>query len=171
MEEITKRDIKGRFAKGHPHNYKPELRVQQTMLIPCGCDCGELIPKLDKKFRPNRFKRGHRLDNSGRFQKGFKHSDKAKEKIALASRRRIPKLKEHPKNPALHIWVNRYSSKPKNCQMCGENKKLDLANVTGIYNREFKNWKYFCRKCHIAYDNNVGKSWITKRKKIRVQSP
>lgn len=56
---------------------------------------------------------------------------------------------------ALHQWVRKYFSEPDVCQFCQQDKKLDLANMTGIYNRDFSNWKYLCRKCHNYHDGTV----------------
>lgn len=54
---------------------------------------------------------------------------------------------------ALHEWVRNHLSKPDLCQMCNKDKKLDLANITGEYDRYFKNWLYLCRSCHMKWDN------------------
>jgi hypothetical protein len=56
---------------------------------------------------------------------------------------------------ALHIWVRRHLSKPELCQVCKLVPPHDLANVTGMYNREFHNWKYMCRKCHMESDGRM----------------
>jgi NUMOD3 motif-containing protein len=53
---------------------------------------------------------------------------------------------------SLHKWLRDHMSQPKSCQKCNKKKKLDLANMTGVYNREFHNWKYLCRSCHQKYD-------------------
>ncbi|HEX9504142.1 MAG TPA: hypothetical protein VF974_07575 [Patescibacteria group bacterium] len=63
-------------------------------------------------------------------------------------------------NKGLHAWIRRHINKPKLCEHCkDENKKVQLANKTGIYNREFKNWFYLCAKCHIRYD----KAWLKRK--------
>lgn len=54
----------------------------------------------------------------------------------------------------LHKWIRKYLPAPEICDNCRENKKLDLAN-TGIYNRDFNNWKYLCRKCHMLSDGRL----------------
>lgn len=54
---------------------------------------------------------------------------------------------------------------PELCQICNQKLPLDLANITGVYNRDFKNWAYFCRKCHLVFDNIHNRMWI-KRKKV-----
>jgi hypothetical protein len=52
----------------------------------------------------------------------------------------------------LHKWVRIYKPKLKVCELCKTKKKLDLANKNGVYNRNFKNWFWLCRSCHIKYD-------------------
>jgi hypothetical protein len=57
---------------------------------------------------------------------------------------------------ALHYWVKRHLPQPKLCEFCNVNKSRDLANITGVYNRKFKNWKYLCPSCHKTYDYENG---------------
>lgn len=51
----------------------------------------------------------------------------------------------------LHIWINKHFEKVEECENCGSRKNLDWSNQ-GIYNRERKNWKRLCRKCHMCLD-------------------
>lgn len=111
-------------------------------MISCACGCGHELEPFDNKGRLRKFIHGHHSRGKITYWKG-----------------------DDVGRYGLHKWVRRHLPIPPKCQMCGENKKLDLANVTGVYMRDFTNWKYFCRKCHIAFDNNVGKAWITKRTK------
>jgi len=80
----------------------------------------------------------------------------------------------------LHKWVHSNLVKPDLCQECKQAPPYDVAN-TGIYNRDFINWKWLCRKCHFHSDgryNNLMqnqapekrreaayKQWATKRAK------
>ena len=67
---------------------------------------------------------------------------------------------------SLHQWVRCNWPKPELCQTCGINPALDLANITGIYERDFKNWKYLCRRCHMLSDGRILKNlrwWDNKR--------
>ena len=57
---------------------------------------------------------------------------------------------------ALHNWVNRNINRPKVCEKCGSEENIDLANK-GIYNRDFKNWNYLCRSCHMEEDGRLNK--------------
>ena len=57
----------------------------------------------------------------------------------------------------LHTWVNKNNNKPKICETCSSDKNIDLANVTGNYQRDFINWKYLCRKCHMIEDGRMFK--------------
>jgi hypothetical protein len=44
----------------------------------------------------------------------------------------------------LHCWINRNKPKPESglCEVCNINPFRDAACITGIYNRDFENWKY-----------------------------
>jgi hypothetical protein len=52
----------------------------------------------------------------------------------------------------LHQWMRRHIPKPDFCQSCKIEPPRDMANVTGIYNREPVNWKWLCRSCHKLFD-------------------
>ena len=53
---------------------------------------------------------------------------------------------------ALHLWVNSNWKKEKICEECRTKNNVQLANVTGVYKRDFSNWKYLCSKCHYKHD-------------------
>ena len=59
---------------------------------------------------------------------------------------------------ALHEWVRSHFWPTRLCQMCMQVPPRDLANITGIYKRDFRNWRYACRRCHVIYDRNKKKS-------------
>lgn len=56
---------------------------------------------------------------------------------------------------ALHIYIHKYLPKPEFCQICNKLPPLDVACITGIYNRDFKNWQWLCRSCHMKYDGTI----------------
>ena len=56
--------------------------------------------------------------------------------------------------PKLHEWVRNHLPKPELCEICHEEPPYDLANK-GIYDRDFKNWYYLCRKCHMNSDGRM----------------
>lgn len=33
-----------------------------------------------------------------------------------------------------------------------ESRRLELANITGVYDRDFSNWEWLCVKCHRLLD-------------------
>jgi hypothetical protein len=55
----------------------------------------------------------------------------------------------------LHLWVKKFIIKPKLCSLCKIKPAYDLANITGIYSRDLKNWKYLCRRCHMLSDGRM----------------
>jgi hypothetical protein len=55
----------------------------------------------------------------------------------------------------LHAWVVKNLPMPELCEKCKQVTPYDLANITGIYTRAFKNWKYLCRRCHMISDGRM----------------
>ena len=53
---------------------------------------------------------------------------------------------------AIHSWVNTYKRKPNNCEHCGAQKKLQLANKDHKYSRALDDYMYLCRSCHVKWD-------------------
>ena len=67
----------------------------------------------------------------------------------------------------LHLWVRSRLPKPNKCQICNIKPSLDLANITGTYNRDFNNWKWVCRGCHMLSDgrmNNLNRGGRKRQK-------
>lgn len=56
---------------------------------------------------------------------------------------------------ALHQWIRRRLPMPPVCQLCMEREPHDLANTTGNYNREFLNYAWYCRSCHMLVDHRM----------------
>jgi|SRR5215212_445045 len=136
----------------------------------CVCGCGSQVKK------GNKFINGH----NSRIRK---FSEETKEKMSESQKgkhigplncmygrvgERNPfygHIKENITIKKLHSYVRKYNPPPEQCQLCHETKPLDLANITGVYDREFKNYAYLCRKCHNHFDNLVVRSWIKRKAK------
>lgn len=96
--------------------------------------------------------------------KSHKHTEKTKRKISLS---RMAEKNWNWKGDnvtyyALHQWLRRNFKKPKRCQKCKKEKPLEIANVTGTYGKDRKNWKWLCKSCHSIADNlvsNLKNSW------------
>jgi hypothetical protein len=56
---------------------------------------------------------------------------------------------------SLHQWVKNNKPKPKLCEDCNKEKPFDLANISGKYKRDIKDFKWVCRKCHMHQDNRI----------------
>ena len=52
---------------------------------------------------------------------------------------------------ALHQWVRKNKPKEQYCEHCKQEKILELANK-GEYNRNFDNYVWLCRSCHLKMD-------------------
>ncbi len=66
------------------------------------------------------------------------------------------KIKDNPGRVALHSYIHKRidKDKPKNCEHCGEEKKLEMANKSHEYKRELDDWLWLCKKCHHHYDGH-----------------
>lgn len=84
---------------------------------------------------------------------GKRHTEETKKHFSRMFRGRGQKTK--PGYSALHTWVRRRLEKPKVCQSCNVREPFDLANITGIYERELSNWNWLCRSCHSTLDKKV----------------
>lgn len=102
------------------------------------------------------------------FRRGFEEGSRVAKKgqnshFSRLTKERCPSWKgDWVGNDALHDWVRKENPPPQCCSFCNKEKKLDLANKEGIYDRNFKNWMWLCRKCHINYD-------IARRKKAGIK--
>lgn len=101
-------------------------------------------------------------------QKGYKHTQEARERMRLASYKRdnsnrikaLPRGKTHhgwtnkPNLLTLHKRIHRKYGKASNylCVDCGE-KARDWSNE-GKYTDKIEDYKPRCRKCHIKKDGN-----------------
>ena len=57
---------------------------------------------------------------------------------------------------AIHSWVRKYYPKPRQCEYCGTKENVDIANMTGTYDRDFLNYRWLCRSCHQFFDYKKG---------------
>lgn len=56
---------------------------------------------------------------------------------------------------ALHNWIRRRKKKPLLCENCNKNKPVDLANISGNYERDINDFEWLCRKCHMTKDGRL----------------
>ena len=56
---------------------------------------------------------------------------------------------------SLHIWIKDHKPKPKLCEDCKKVSPYDLANISGEYKRDIKDFKWVCRSCHMKEDGRI----------------
>ena len=69
---------------------------------------------------------------------------------------------------ALHDYIKYHLYRPILCKRCGENRPLDLANISGEYKRDFSDWTWLCRRCHIKGDGRFSKLQILHKLKANI---
>ena len=70
---------------------------------------------------------------------------------------------ESVSHQVLHKWVTRHKGRPKQCIVCGENKKrLEWSNIDHKYRRNLKDYDSLCVTCHRRRDSTMRKR-ITNR--------
>ena len=100
-------------------------------------------------------------------EKAKNRSQEHKIKLGLSHKKKAWNWKDKKvKYRGLHEWIVNNIGLPKICEDCGSIKNIDIANITGIYNRDFINWKYLCRKCHMKSDGRYKD--LLKRNKRRI---
>lgn len=55
----------------------------------------------------------------------------------------------------LHQWLRKWNKKPKLCEICHKVPPYDLANISGKYKRDIKDYKWVCRHCHMVEDGRI----------------
>ncbi len=77
---------------------------------------------------------------------------------------------ENASYSAAHHWVKYHFGKATYCSECGLDKipegkvrYFEWANLSGKYLREKSDWVQMCVKCHRTKDNNVARSWQTRK--------
>lgn len=57
----------------------------------------------------------------------------------------------------MHSWVRAEMLKksPAICSKCGGTKRVEIANITGVYTRDLSNYAFLCKKCHNTLDGQI----------------
>jgi len=55
----------------------------------------------------------------------------------------------------VHAWVKKHKPKPRFCEICKKRPPYDLANISGEYKRDIKDFEWICRKCHMEKDKRM----------------
>lgn len=69
---------------------------------------------------------------------------------------------------ALHDYIKYHFENPGKCEICGSTKFVELSNKSNLYFREFKDWEWVCRRCHMTKDGRINNLRQFKPKKIKI---
>lgn len=177
---------------------KPKKNVDSKTIVPCACGkCDLLIRKYDDRGRLRTFAKNHffkklsfleeQKERRKKVWLGRKHSPETIQKISEAAKgrihteetkRKIGMAMQNEKHwnwkgddigyAGVHRRVKKKFPKSELCMICKENPATELANITGIYKDENKNWVWSCHRCNLIYDNVGRRAWITRKKKYLV---
>jgi hypothetical protein len=74
----------------------------------------------------------------------------------------IPRDENHPQfkgedvgYSGLHKWLSRRKVKTGVCSGCGQTRKTEWANVSGVYLRDLADYVELCRLCHEELDRDL----------------
>lgn len=57
----------------------------------------------------------------------------------------------------VHTWVEKKLGRPDKCSKCNAVGNVDLANISQEYKRDFTDWEWLCRRCHMESDGRLSK--------------
>ncbi len=106
-------------------------------------------------------------------QKGKIISDECKRKIGDANRgiKNGQWKGDEVGYSALHEYIKHYLPKPKLCSCCKNEGYVELCNISGLYKRNFSDWKWLCRRCHMKDDNRLFNfKKMARKRKINAKS-
>lgn len=129
-------------------------------MVLCACGCGELIPEYDRRGRRIYYKKGHYWNGRQRYKETSEKVSATRKlfhKLGMMNIRAGANHTDWKGNnvgySALHKWVRKNKPKPESCEFCHVVKsKYHLANITGVYRREFYHWRWLCIQCHRSHD-------------------
>jgi hypothetical protein len=113
----------------------------RNLLWYCLCDCGKVTIQ-----RTNTLNMG--LVQSCGCYKLERIKDKESEKNPMWKGTDVGKI-------ALHSWLRRRMPKPCVCEICGDRKPQDIANISRTYTRNVLDYRWMCRKCHMIFDERM----------------
>lgn len=80
------------------------------------------------------------VGNAARKMRGSKHPNWKGDKVGYT---------------ALHSYIHKWLPKPEFCVDCKKVPPLDVANISQKYLRDFSDWEWLCRKCHLTKDGRL----------------
>lgn len=113
--------------------------------------CGYCSREFDNAKSLSNHVRWHDLPQYQEYQKSYKINAK----LINHSEKNGNWLGDNVSKRGLHRWVTRQKGKPEKCEECGEEKQLDLANISQEYKRDLDDWEWLCRRCHMKKDGRL----------------
>lgn len=124
----------------------------------CECGCGIVIEnRLTTNRKQLRFVNGH----NGR---GKHYHWTFQSRHGIENENNSQWKGDNAKYAGLHRWVTNHKKKFNICECCQKVKKVELANISGLYKRDIRDYKWLCRSCHRKRDKSFLNFKKTKNK-------
>lgn len=63
----------------------------------------------------------------------------------------------------IHNYIRRHKHKQGFCTICNlSGKRIELANISGVYNKDIDNYMWLCCECHQLFDKIKGTSDVSR---------
>lgn len=112
----------------------------------CSQKCDRKYKRKNNLYKKNQKKRKDLIENQ---LKTFKQLNNIK--ICYKDMSDKQKKLYH----TLHNYIKRYKKKPLLCERCKKNKPIHLANISGRYKKDIKDYLWVCKPCHNQIDGLV----------------
>lgn len=113
--------------------------------------CPICLKEFDNVKSLSNHKRWHDLPQFKEFQKSYKEKSSQFNQGSKNGMWKGDGVGYH----ALHDYIKGHKSKPRNCENCGKERFLDLANISQEYKRVPGDWEWICRSCHMKKDGRI----------------
>jgi len=123
-------------------------------------ECNRELPATSEFFhKDEKGKNGLRAeckDCKNKKNRKYERKDQEKRREYLANWKKEA-MKNSPLNisyTTIHKYMREHNKPPNQCQLCNKTRKVELANISGIYTRDMKDYMWLCKQCHVGVDSN-----------------
>jgi hypothetical protein len=118
--------------------------------------CKRCYSKDDQRYREENKERKREWDKKWYNQNREKRLKQSRDWGKKVMEKSISKLTYQQ----LHDKIRKLKTKNKFCTICNERKDLVLANISGEYKEDPKDFFWVCKSCHVVYDRVINRGVV-----------